>query len=148
MPQSLARILIHLIFSTKQREGLITPQLEPELHRYMGGILSHLDCMPIQIGGISDHVHVLFALGRTITIADLVKELKTGSSQWAKAKGISNFAWQSGYGAFSVGESMVEDVVQYIRNQHEHHCRRTFQDEYRDFLTRYKVAFDERYLWD
>lgn len=148
MPQSLARVLLHLIFSTKHRQSLIGQAVEGELHRYLGGILRGLDCTPVQIGGADDHVHLLLGLGRTIAIADVVKELKVGSSHWAKSNNLPEFAWQAGYGAFSVSESKVNEVAAYIRNQREHHRRRTFQDEYREFLTRHGIEFDERYVWD
>ena len=102
------------------------------------------------IDGTKDHVHTLFALGRTITIADLVEEVKTGSSKWIKTKGrgFRNFHWQKGYGAFSIGQSNVAALKRYIRNQKQHHRRVSFQDEYRDFLKRYEIEFDERYVWD
>lgn len=148
MPQSLARVLLHVIFSTKHREPVIVQTMMSPLHSYLGGIARQLDCAPLQVGGIEDHVHILLGLGRTITIADLVKELKTGSSSWAKGHGAGEFAWQAGYGAFSVSESKVQEVIAYIRNQGEHHHHRTFQEEYREFLTRHGIACDERYVWD
>lgn len=150
MPQSLSSILIHLIFSTKNREPFITPAIEAELHKYMAKIFRELKSPSLAIDGVSDHVHVLFALARVIKIADLLQEVKTESSKWIKTKGpgFRNFHWQSGYGAFSIGQSQVEEVKRYIHGQKEHHRRVTFQQEYRKFLKAYGIEYDERYVWD
>ena len=150
MPQSLSSILIHLIFSTKNREPFITPAIESELHPYMASIFRDHKSPSLAIDGTFDHVHILFALGRTITVADLVEEVKTGSSKWIKTKGpeFKNFHWQKGYGAFSIGQSNVAALKRYIRSQKQHHRLVTFEDEYRDFLKRYEIEYDERYVWD
>ncbi len=150
MPQSLSSILIHLIFSTKNREPFITGEVEPELYPYMASIFKAMKSPALIINGSSDHVHMLFSLSRVITIADLVEEVKTASSKWIKTKGrqFTNFHWLNGYGAFSIGQSQVPDVKRYIARQKEHHRRITFQDEYRKFLRRYGVDYDERYVWD
>jgi putative transposase len=150
MPQSLSSILIHLVFSTKNREPFITPAIETELHPYMATIFRDHDSPSLTIDGTADHVHALFVLGRTITVADLVEDVKTGSSKWLKTKGreFRNFHWQRGYGAFSIGQSNAAELKHYIRNQKEHHRKINFQDEYRKFLQRYEVDFDERYVWD
>jgi len=150
MPQSLSSVLIHLVFSTKNREPFISPAVEAELHPYMATIFRDHDSPSLIIDGTTDHVHMLFALGRTITIADVVEEVKTGSSKWVKTKGreFRNFHWQRGYGAFSIGQSNVGELKRYIRNQKQHHRRVTFEDEYRVFLKRYAIGFDERYVWD
>jgi REP-associated tyrosine transposase len=150
MPQSLSAILVHLVFSTKHREPFISSVVESELHPYMATIFREHDSPSLIIDGTAGHIHALVALGRTVTVADLVEEVKTGSSKWIKTKGkeFKNFHWQKGYGAFSIGQSNVERLKRYIRNQKEHHRRVTFQDEYRDFLNRYRVEFDERYVWD
>jgi putative transposase len=151
MAQSLAKILLHLVFSTKDRRPLLEDSaLRDELHRYLGGILTNLECQPLIIGGVEDHVHLLFAHNRTSTVADVVKELKRGSSVWLKTKSpmFADFAWQNGYGVFSIGQSQVEDVRTYIANQEEHHRKTSFQDEFRRLLQRYEVDFDERYVWD
>ncbi len=149
MPQSLSKVLVHLVFSTKQREPLIGAEVRPRLHNYIVGILDNLKCHSIQTGGVEDHVHILCPLHRTISQADLVEEVKKGSSKWMKSDGcVPGFAWQAGYGAFSIGESQVDAVVRYIRNQEEHHHKVTFQEEYRRFLERYKIPYDERYVWD
>ena len=150
MPQSLSSILVHLIFSTKNREPFITPAIEPELHPYIAQILRELNSPCLALNGTNDHIHILFALSRVITVAELVEEVKTNSSKWIKTKGreFKNFHWQRGYGAFSIGQSNVEVLKLYIRNQKDHHKRVTFQDEYRDFLKSYGIDFDERYVWD
>ena len=150
MPQSLSSILIHLIFSTKNRESFITEAIEKELHPYMAKIFRELKSPSLTIGGNDDHVHILFSLGRTLTIADLIEEVKTESSKWIKTKGqeFENFHWQRGYGAFSIGQSQVATLKRYIARQRIHHQRVTFQDEYRKFLKSYGIDFDERYVWD
>lgn len=149
MPQSLSRVLVHLVFSTKNREPTIAADIRPRLHGYMVGILDHMKSPSIQTGGVADHVHILFALGRTVSQAEIVEEVKKSSSKWMKADGgVPGFTWQAGYGAFSVSESKVESVMKYIQNQEEHHQKVTFQDEYRKFLERHKVPYDERYVWD
>ena len=149
MPQSLSKVLVHLIFSTKHREPLIVPDIRPRLHGYMVGILDNLKSPSLQTGGVVDHVHILFALGRTISQAELVEEVKKSSSKWMKAEGgVPEFSWQAGYGAFSIGESQADTVIRYIQKQEEHHRKATFQEEFRKFLERYKVTYDERYVWD
>ena len=150
MPQPLSSILIHLIFSTKNREPFLTPEIETELYPYMASILKAVKSPALIINGTSDHVHTLLSLSRVVTIADLVEEVKTESSKWIKTKGreFNNFHWQNGYGAFSIGQSQVPAVKRYIARQKEHHRRITFQDEYRKFLKLYGVEYDERYVWD
>lgn len=151
MPQSLAKILVHVVFSTKDRRPFLRDKsLREELHRYLGGILAHHDCQTLIIGGVEDHVHLLTTLSRTGTAAEMVKEVKRGSSLWLKTKtpDLQDFAWQNGYGIFSIGFSQVDAVRNYIADQEEHHRRVSFQDEFREFLKRYEVAFDERYVWD
>ncbi|MFN3409242.1 MAG: IS200/IS605 family transposase [Limisphaerales bacterium] len=151
MPQSLAKILVHTVFSTKERRPFLRdPALREELHRYLGGILLHHDCHPLIIGGVEDHVHILSTLSRTETASELVKEVKRGSSLWLKTKGpdLRDFAWQNGYGMFSIGFSQVTVVRKYIADQEQHHRKVTFQDEFRELLQRYEIEFDERYVWD
>jgi putative transposase len=150
MSQSLSSILVHVVFSTKNREPFITPIIEAELHPYMATIFHELKSPSLAIDGTSDHVHMLFSLARVMTVADLVEELKTSTSKWIKTKGkeFRNFPWQRGYGAFSIGQSNVEVLKRYIRNQKAHHRRVTFQDEYRKFLKSYGIDYDERYVWD
>ena len=150
MPQSLSAVLVHLVFSTKNREPFITPDIESELHPYMATVFREYNSPSLTIGGTTDHLHALFTLGRSVAIADIVEEVKTSSSKWIKTKGreYRNFHWQRGYGAFSIGQSNVTALKRYIRNQKAHHRRVTFQDEYRNFLNRYEIDFDERYVWD
>ncbi len=150
MPQSLARLHIHLVFSTKNRERIITDDVRSTLHAYMATVLQNLGCAPVLINSVEDHAHLLFDLARTISISQAVEDVKKSSSKWIKTQGpeFAGFAWQAGYGAFAVSESNVETVRAYIANQREHHRTKTFQEEYRAFLERHNVAFDERYVWD
>ena len=148
MPQSLARNAIHLVFSTKHREPLITPEIEPKLHAYMAGTLAELKCPALKIGGVADHVHTLFLLARTISMSDVVEELKKSASKWMKLNGVPEFYWQSGYGAFSVSASNEPKVETYVANQPEHHRKLSYQDELRVLLRKHGVVWDERYVWD
>lgn len=149
MPQSLSKVLVHVIFSTKHRQAIIPETICPRLHAYIAGILDNLNSPSLQTGGVSDHVHTLFVLGRTISQAEVVEQIKKNSSKWMKTDaGAPLFSWQAGYGAFSIGESQAVTVIRYIQNQAEHHRKMTFQQEFRKFLERYKVAYDERYVWD
>lgn len=150
MPQSLSRVLIHLIFSTKNRARDLTLEIQNELHPYLATVLRDFECPVLKIGGIEDHVHSFFGLSRTRSISEVVEHVKISSSKWLKTKSptLSHFHWQSGYGAFSVGQSSVDALMRYIAQQAEHHKRMTFQDEFRRFLNRYQIAYDERYVWD
>jgi REP element-mobilizing transposase RayT len=150
MPQSLSRVLIHVVFSTKNRDPVLGARIRAELHPYLAGVLNQIDCPSLQVGGVEDHVHLFFGLSRIRTIAAVVETVKTSSSKWIKSKGpeFAGFHWQSGYGAFSVSQSDADQVVTYVRNQAEHHQKMTFQDEYRRLLDRYRVAFSEKYVWD
>ena len=151
MSQSLAKILVHEVFSTKDRRPFLRDKLlRDELHHYIGGILGILECVPIITGGVEDHVHFLCALSRTCEAAEMIKEVKRGSSLWIKTKSadMREFAWQSGYGIFSIGYSQIDSARNYIAGQEEHHRKVSFQDELRMFLNKYDVKFDERYVWD
>jgi REP element-mobilizing transposase RayT len=150
MGQSLVKNYLHIVFSTKNRKQLISPPFEDELHSYLGGICKNMECQPIKIGGHTDHVHILCMLSKKIALMKLLEEVKSHSSKWMKTKDVSlkKFYWQDGYGAFSVNPSEVDKVTAYITNQHEHHKKKTFQDEYRAFLKKYNVEYDERYVWD
>ncbi len=150
MGQSLVTNYVHIVFSTKHREPLIYPPFEAELHSYLGGICKKHECHPIKVGGHTDHIHILCMLSKKIALMKLLEEVKSHSSKWAKTKGeyLKDFYWQDGYGAFSVNPSEVDAVMAYIANQQEHHSQRTFQDEYRLFLKKYNVEYDERYVWD
>ena len=150
MPQSLARLHIHLIFSTKNREPLLHDAVRDSLHRYMASVLQNFGCQPVLINSVADHVHVLFELGRTVAVSAAVEEVKKTSSKWIKTQGneFAAFAWQAGYGAFAVSESNVAAVREYIAGQQEHHRKNSFQEEYRSFLERHRITCDERYMWD
>ncbi len=150
MPQSLSSVLIHLVFSTKNRQTFITPVIEPELFKYLATELRNMDCPSLAINGTTDHVHILFALSRTMTIANIVKSIKGSTSRWIKTRSteLRSFEWQAGYGAFSIGRSQVEQVTRYIARQKVHHRKLSFQDEFRLLLRKYEVPYDEKYLWD
>jgi REP element-mobilizing transposase RayT len=148
VPQSLAKILVHVVFSTKNREPMIACEIRPALHAYIIGILENPRCPSLQTGGTADHVHMLLSLARIWTVADVVEEVKKSFSKWMKQQGIANFFWQGGYGAFSIGESQLRALVSYIGEQEERHRHLSFQEEFRRLLDRYGVAYDERYVWD
>jgi len=150
MSQALAKIYLHLIFSTKNRERSLPDDVRDDLHSYMGGILHGLGCSPIEINTEPDHAHVLFVMTRTETISNVVGQLKKSSNDWLRNRDpqFRHFYWQGGYGVFSVSQSAVEEVRQYIRDQREHHKQVSFQDEFRTFLKRYEMEFDERYVWE
>lgn len=150
MPQSLSSVLIHLVFSTKHRQPFITPVIETELYPYLATVFRESKCPALKVGGYTDHIHALFSLSRTVTIAEVVEEVKKRSSKWIKTKGpeFEEFAWQNGYGAFSVSQSNVQAVKKYVENQKQHHSRQGFQDEFRELLRKHNVEFDERYVWD
>jgi REP element-mobilizing transposase RayT len=150
MSQSLAKNILHLIFSTKNRQPLITPEIRPDLHSYIGGILRHWESPAILMNSVADHIHILFCLSKNHALKVLVEEVKKGSSKWIKTKGreFDQFYWQAGYGAFSVSQSGVTAVCRYIENQESHHRRLSFQDELRAFLRKYGIEYDERYVWD
>jgi putative transposase len=150
MGQSLVKNYIHIVFSTKHRQPLITEGIGQELHAYLGGTCKNLECHPIKVGGYTDHIHILCMLSKKIALMKLLEEVKSHSSKWIKTKGkeYHNFYWQDGYGAFSVNPSEVDTVINYIANQKEHHRMKNFQEEYRAFLKKYQVEYDERYVWD
>jgi putative transposase len=148
MPQSLANILIHVIWSTKERRPLISEGVREGLHGYLAGILKNLESPALIINSVSDHVHVLCQLSKNLAACKLVEEIKKGSSKWMKENGIPEFAWQSGYGVFSVSQSNAGAVREYIEGQAEHHKKRDFKDEFREFCKKYNVTLDERYVWD
>ncbi|MBS1542622.1 MAG: IS200/IS605 family transposase [Bacteroidetes bacterium] len=150
MAQTLVKNYLHIVFSTKGRAPFIHPSIENELHFYMTGICTELGCYPIKIGGYNNHVHILCNLSKRITLAAFMEKLKGNSSKWIKTKGheFRNFYWQGGYAAFSVAESDLQRLIKYLNNQHEHHEKATFKEEYISFLEKYEVDYDERYLWD
>ncbi len=150
MPQSLSRLYVHLVFSTKDRFPFLDDAFRPDLHTVMGGILRDIGSPAVLINSVEDHVHALLIQSKTDSIAGIVNKLKSNSSKWVHDKfaALANFHWQSGYGAFSVSQSNVKAVAKYIENQREHHRTQSFQAEFRDFLVRHEVEFDERYVWD
>ncbi|OAI54074.1 transposase [Planctomyces sp. SCGC AG-212-M04] len=148
MPQSLARNLIHLIYSTKSRVPCLSAQLRPKLYAYKAGILKDWNSPALVIGGVEDHVHVLCVLSKNHALTKIVEEIKKGSSKWLKTQGLRDFHWQAGYGAFSVSESNSAQVARYIERQETHHRKLSYQEEFREFLKRHGVEFDERNVWD
>jgi len=148
MSQSFVQIYTHIVFHTKDNLKLIREDIENELFSYLGGILKNLKSIPLQIGGTSDHIHILCTLPKTMAPADLVEEIKKSSSKWIKTKGENyrNFYWQDGYGGFSVSNSGVETVKRYILNQKKHHEKVSFMDEYKTLLEAYGISFEDRYL--
>ena len=151
MPPSLAKIYVHIVFSTKNRYPFLsTPDLRNQMHAYLGGTLKELDCPVLTVGGPADHVHILCVLSKDTSVAEVIGKFKRSSSKWVKTKGspLRKFAWQNGYGVFSVSQSHVERVRSYIQNQEYHHRRKTFQDEFKSFLKAYEVNYDERFVWD
>jgi REP element-mobilizing transposase RayT len=150
MPQSLANVVLHLVFSAKDRVPLVGPVVRPKLHAYLATVVRSAGCECPRVGGTEDHVHLAVRLSRTITIAALVEEVKTTSSKWLKPQSsdLVSFAWQRGYGVFSVSPADLAALLTYIDGQEEHHRTLTFQDEYRTFLRKYGIEFDERYVWD
>jgi putative transposase len=150
MPQSLVHNYMHITFSTKDRYPFIDKNISEQLYSYLGGICRNLECSPIIVGGHKDHIHILCLLSRKIALMKLIEELKSHSSKWVKTKNMKyqNFYWQRGYGGFSVNPTEIGIVEKYILEQDIHHIKKTFQDEYRAFLNKYKIKYDEEYVWD
>jgi putative transposase len=150
MPQSLSNIIVHIIFSTKNREPLITEFIQTRLHAYMATVVRNLNGECYRAGGVSDHVHLATRLPRTIAICKLVEIVKTSSSKWMKKQStdLNGFGWQHGYAALSINPDGVPGLCQYIERQAEHHHKVSFKDEYRKLLRGYGIEFDERYMWD
>jgi putative transposase len=150
MPQSLSKVILHIIFSTKNREAWLGSSVRPRMHAYLGTICRHLSAEFVHVGGVADHVHIVTTLPRIVSQAQLVEQTKKASSKWIKALDARyrGFFWQRGYGAFSVSPSQLNVVLGYIEAQQEHHRTLTFQEEYRELLRKHGVEFDERYVWD
>ena len=150
MVQSIARLNVHLVFSTKNRQALLHESIRASLHNYIAVVLQNFGSPAVLINSVEDHVHILFDLGRTASVSQAVEEIKTTSSKWLKTRGpqFVNFAWQTGYAAFAVSKSNVAAVREYIASQDEHHRKLSFQDEFRAILKRHGLAFDERFIWD
>ena len=150
MSHSFAKLHIHLVFGTKQRDPVLHDTIRDSLHRYLVTAIQSCGCIPLLVNSVEDHVHILFELGRTVTISAVVENIKTTSSKWLKTQGevFAGFRWQTGYGAFSVSASQLGECREYIANQKEHHKKQSFEAEYREALERHGVSFDEKYLWD
>lgn len=150
MSQSLSKIYVHIVFSTKHRETILNKKIQSELYSYFAGVLKEYESPAMKIGGTADHVHILCLLSKNYALAKIVEELKKSSSKWLKTKGTEfrSFYWQNGYGGFSVGQSGIDAVIQYIEKQEEHHRMMTFQEEYRKLMKKYRIEYDERYVWD
>jgi putative transposase len=150
MPQSHSRLYAHLIFSTKDRYPFLADDIRERTHAYLATILRDMGSPYVLVGGVADHVHILFDMGRIHAAKDFVEQVKRESSKFVKElkPGLDKFYWQRGYGIFSVSPPHRESVEEYVRNQREHHRVKTFQEEYRAFLMRYEIEFDEQYVWD
>ncbi len=151
MPQSLSNMIVHLVFSTKDRHPWFTdPVKMSAMHAYLGGVSATLDCPTITIGGVADHVHLLARMSRTVSMSEWVKELKRASTVWMHAewREFASFHWQAGYAGFSVSQSHTDAVAEYVRTQAEHHRTKTFQEEFRAMLRKHGIEWDERYVWD
>ena len=150
MAQSLAKLITHIIFSTKNRRPLISVEVRPALNAYFVGILREWDCPSILVNSVPDHVHILCCLSKNHALAKVVEEIKKGTSKWLKRQddSLRDFHWQNGYGAFSVSQSNVAEVPRYIEGQEAHHREVSFEDELRAFLRKHEVGYDEQYVWD
>jgi REP element-mobilizing transposase RayT len=148
MAQTLTQIYIHVIFSTKNRKNLIAPKIESELFSYFGGISNNNNSKLLAAGGTENHVHLLISIDKNIKLPELIGKIKRDSSKWIKTKEVGNFSWQDGYAAFSVGHTQLDSVKKYIANQKEHHSKIDFEDEFRYFLNKYDVEYDEQYVFD
>jgi REP element-mobilizing transposase RayT len=150
MARTYTSLFYHVVFSTKNRERLISPDIEARVWAYLGGIARENDMAPLLVGGIEDHVHILLVVPPAIALSKGIQLIKGASSKWMKETfpNLWSFSWQDGYGAFTVSKSNVLEVEDYIRKQREHHRVRTFQEEYRLFLNKHGVVYDEKYLWD
>jgi putative transposase len=146
MPQSLVKILVHIVFSTKDRRDLITPETEPRLYGYISGIITNNGSKMLIAGGTKNHIHLLVSFGR-VSVSELIGDIKRDSSTWMK-EFVPNFYWQRGFGAFSVSQSGLDEVTRYIQDQKQHHAKISWEDEFRELCRRYEVEFDERYCWD
>jgi REP element-mobilizing transposase RayT len=150
MPQSLNKTILHIVFSTKNREPWLDCDVRSRMHAYVATICRDVGADFVHVGGVADHVHIVTTLPRTVSQAEVIERVKKTSSKWIKQcdHRYRGFFWQRGYGVFSVSPSQLDAVVDYVRNQQEHHRTRTFQEEYRDLLRRHAIDFDERYVWD
>ncbi len=144
---SYTNLLYHIVFATKERAPLINTELRPHLHQYLGGTVRGLGGVALAVGGVADHVHVLVKIKPAIAVAEFIKQLKADSSGWANKQTRGRFQWQTRYAAFTVSESQVEKVRDYILRQEEHHRKVSFEDEFKALLKAHGIEFDEKYLW-
>jgi REP element-mobilizing transposase RayT len=149
MSQSLAKIIVHVVYGTKNREPFLSKTIRAKLYAYTVGILNDQHCITLAINGVEDHVHLLIILSKNISVSKILEEVKKGTSRWLKTQGAAfqHFSWQGGYGAFSVSESQIPKVIEYINNQEQHHQKISFQDELKALLNKHHIDFDEQYLW-
>jgi putative transposase len=150
VPQSLSKVILHVVFSTKNRERIITDGLKTNLQAYLAGICRAKASEALRVGGTDNHVHLACTLPRTLTQSKLLEEIKKSSSAWIKKQpgAPGHFSWQAGYGAFSVSQSQLPELMRYIDRQEKHHRIKTFEEELVELLTKYAVKHDEKYLWD
>ena len=150
MPQSFAKLYAHLIFSTKNRRPFLDDAIRARVHGYLATVVRDLDSPFVVVGGVADHVHILFDMGKMHAPVEFVEQVKRESSKFVKTLGAKykEFYWQRGYGMFSVSPTHCTEVEGYVRHQEEHHRKKSFQDEFREFLRRYGIDYDERYVWD
>ena len=150
MPQSLSKVILQIVFSTKNREPWLEPDVRPRMHAYLATVCRDLGAELVRVGGVADHVHIVTTLPQTVSQAEFIEQMKKTSSKWIKALDARyrGFFWQRGYGAFSVSLSQLDTVLDYVKAQQQHHRTRTFQEEYRELLRKHGIDFDERYVWD
>ena len=150
MPQSLSKIYVHVVFGTKHRVPWLIERVRPELYAFMAGSLKLVDSQPVRIGGMPDHTHLVFRLSKTYALSKVIERVKTDSSLWIKNRGqnFEDFAWQNGYGAFSIGQSGLDSTVRYVVNQQTHHQRFSFKEEMRQIFLAHQLEYNEKYFWE
>ena len=150
MANTMVKIDVHLVFHIKSTSVQMHPTDLPRIFEYIGGTLKELGCIPIIVGGVSDHIHILTSIAKTITLSDMMRAIKAGSSKWIKSlsSAYATFAWQDGYGAFSVSPSSLSQTIDYIKRQEQHHQGKSFSDEYKALLEEYQISYDAKYLFN
>jgi putative transposase len=150
MANTYTQIYIHLVFSVKGRQNLILPKWKEELYKYVCGIVNYKNQKVYAIGGVADHIHILLSIKPEISLSELVRDIKANSSKWINERKLvlGKFQWQEGFGAFSSAQSQLDNVIQYINNQEQHHQKRAFKDEYLELLKKFEITFDENYLFE
>ncbi|WP_164103844.1 IS200/IS605 family transposase [Candidatus Laterigemmans baculatus] len=148
MANTFTSLSYHVVFSTKYRYRMISDQLAPELYKYVGGILREHNSQPVEINGVEDHIHILTSIAPTIAVSDLARTVKANSSKWVRENHARKFAWQNGYAAFTVSISQLETVRRYVANQHEHHRKMSFREEYLTLLQKHRIRYEEKYVFD